>query len=60
MKLKFFLLHCIHAAYRRIQMTEMQKSLSKTSMLGGQYGSGSICLTAGGTFEEKLSADLFD
>ena len=33
MKLKFLLLYRIYATYRGIQMTEMQKSLSKTSML---------------------------
>ena len=59
MKLKFFLLHCIHAAYRRIQMTEMQKSLNKTSMPGGQHGSGSICPAVGGIFEEKLSPLIY-
>ena len=33
-KLKLLLLYSIHATYRRIQMTEMQKSQSKTSLLG--------------------------
>ena len=33
MKLKLLLLYSIHATYGRIQMTEMQKSLSETSMI---------------------------
>ena len=32
MKLKLLLLYSIHATYRKIQMTEMQKSLSETSL----------------------------
>ena len=33
MKLKLLLLYSIHATYGRIQMTEMPKSLKKTSMV---------------------------
>ena len=40
-------------------MTEMQKSLNKTSMPGGQHGSGSICPAVGGIFEEKLSPLIY-
>ena len=33
MKLKLLLMHGIHATYRKTQMIEMQKSLSKTSLV---------------------------
>ena len=33
MELKLLLLHSIDATYRRIQITEMPKSISKTSMI---------------------------
>ena len=35
MKLKLLPLYSIHVTYRRIQMAEKQKSLIKTSMIGG-------------------------
>ena len=43
MKLKLLLLYSIYATHRRIQMTEMHKSLSETSMEQAGTAEGEEC-----------------